>query len=62
MFNSRKSNTSWIMMSSAMVGGFLLGLSYNKYGKDIKHRIQRVRSNGNGMIFDDYMNSHEPDA
>jgi hypothetical protein len=43
-----------------MVGGFLLGFSYNKYGREIKQQIQKVTKRQ--FDFDDYMTSHEPDA
>lgn len=60
---SKKSDNSWIMMSSAVVGGFLLGMSYKKYGKDIKHSIQKMTKRSIGYDYDDgYTTSHEPDA
>jgi len=61
VFNARRSKNSWFMVGSAVVGGFLLGVSYKKYGKDIKHRIQSMARNSD-MFYGDYTNSHEPDA
>ncbi len=49
-----------MLMSSAVVGGFLLGLTYKKYGKDIRHQIQKITKKD--FDYDDYMTSHEPDA
>ncbi len=60
MFSRRSNNNSWIMISSAMVGGFLLGLSYKKYGKTIQHRVQKMTKRQ--LDYDDFMTSHEPDA
>lgn len=60
MFTRRSNNNSWLMISSAMVGGFLLGMSYKKYGKDIQHRVQKMTKRQ--LDYDDYMTSHEPDA
>jgi hypothetical protein len=48
------------MMSSAVIGGFLLGMSYKKYGRDIKQRLQKMSRRQ--VDYDDYMTSHEPDA
>lgn len=61
---SRKTNNSWMMMSSAMLGGFLLGLSYKKYGKEITNRIGSMAGNltRRNSDYEDYMTSHEPDA
>jgi hypothetical protein len=52
-------------MGSAVLGGFLLGFSYKRYGKEISNRIQSMTSNiGNRKLdYDDgYITSHEPDA
>jgi hypothetical protein len=57
---TRRSNNNWMLMSSAVVGGFLLGLTYKKYGKDIRHQIQKITKKD--FDYDDYMTSHEPDA
>ncbi len=62
MFIGRRSkNSNWFLMSSAVVGGFLLGLSYKKYGKDIKQHIHGMGGSCN-RNYDDYISSHEPDA
>ncbi|RNC28046.1 MAG: hypothetical protein AWM53_01976 [Candidatus Dichloromethanomonas elyunquensis] len=57
---SRKTNISWWKMSSAVLGGFLLGFSYKKYGREIKHQIRRLGRNQ--MDYDDFISSHESDA
>lgn len=60
---SKKTNNSWLMMSSAMLGGFLLGFSYKKYGKDITNRIGSMTNMTRRKVdYEDYMTSHEPDA
>jgi hypothetical protein len=62
---SKRSKTNWLMTSSAVLGGFLLGFSYKKFGKEISNRIQNMTSNmGNKKLHydDDYISSHEPDA
>lgn len=46
---SRRSNHSWLMTGSVLLGGFLLGISYNKYGQNIKDQFQRV-SFRNGSV------------
>lgn len=56
MFYSKKSNNHWLLTSSAMVGGFLIGFSYKKYGKDIKHQLHRI---SNKFDYDDYSPSDE---
>lgn len=60
MFNSKKSNTNWILLSSAMVGGFALGLSYKKYGSSLQGHIGKLTNRD--LNYEDYMTSHEPDA
>ncbi|NLI91738.1 MAG: hypothetical protein GX434_05875 [Peptococcaceae bacterium] len=57
---SRKPNTSWWKVSSAILGGFLVGFSYKKYGREIKQQIRKVTKRQ--PDYDDYMTSHEPDA
>lgn len=60
MFYSRKPNRNWFLLTTAMVGGFALGMSYKKYGSHL-HRHIRTLTNKD-MDYEDYMNSHEPDA
>jgi len=60
VFSRRSRHNSWLMMSSAVIGGFLLGMSYKKYGRDIKQRLQKMSRRQ--VDYDDYMTSHEPDA
>lgn len=64
MFSRRSKNNNWLMMSSAMLGGFLLGFTYKKYGKDITSYIPGLAGlTGRKLDYDDgYMTSHEPDA
>jgi len=40
---SRKSNHSWFTISSAVIGGFLLGMSYKKFGNQIGQIGDRIR-------------------
>jgi hypothetical protein len=58
---SKKSNNSWLVMSSAMAGGFLLGFTYKKYGKEMMYQIQKIKGK-KGYDYDDYITSHEPEA
>lgn len=58
---SRKSNNNWMLMSSAIVGGFLLGVSYKKYSQEIKNGILHL-SKKNLDYDNSYTTSHEPDA
>ncbi|MGI6449308.1 MAG: hypothetical protein ACOX3R_03135 [Desulfitobacteriia bacterium] len=64
MFSKRSNNNNWLMISSALLGGFLLGFSYKKYGKDITGRIQNMaHMTRRRYDYDDgYITSHEPDA
>ncbi|HHV63708.1 MAG TPA: hypothetical protein GXX46_01310 [Peptococcaceae bacterium] len=64
MFSRKSHNNNWMMISSALLGGFLLGFSYKKYGKDLVNRIQNIGtfSRRKYDFDDDYMTSHEPDA
>lgn len=39
---TKKSNNNWLKMSSAVLGGFLLGFSYKRYGKGLEHQIRRI--------------------
>ncbi len=61
MFYSRKSNTNWFLLTTAMVGGFALGMSYKKYGSHLHGHMKNL-SNSRNMDYEDYMSSHEPDA
>lgn len=60
----RKNNNNWVMLSSAMLGGFMLGFTYKKYGKNITHRLRSISSlTREKLNYDDgYTTSHEPDA
>ncbi len=60
MFHSKKSDTNWILLSTAMVGGFALGLSYKKYGSTLHSQFEKLTKKNFG--YEDYMSSHEPDA
>jgi len=57
---TRRSNNSWLKMSSAILGGFLLGFSYKKYGKEMEHHIKKITRKP--LDYEDYTDSHEPDA
>jgi len=54
MFKQTKTNNNWVYVSSAMVGGFLLGVSYRKYGSIIK---EHVRNMSHKEILDDISNA-----
>lgn len=60
MFNSKKNDRNWFLISSALIGGFALGMSYKKYGRDLHHQIRKVTNRD--YEYEDYMSSHEPDA
>ena len=60
MFYSRKPNRNWFLISTAMVGGFALGMSYKKYGPELQSQIRKLKNRD--MRYEDYMSSHEPDA
>lgn len=57
MFHSKKSNNSWLLMSSAVVGGFLLGFGYKRYGKEIINQFHMVTHKKSAD--DDLMSSPE---
>jgi len=42
---TKKSNSSWLMISSAMLGGFLLGVTYKKYGKNLSYHLHNMKDN-----------------
>lgn len=47
MFSMRRDRSkSWLYVGSAMLGGLFLGMSYNKYGRDIKHQLNRIKNKG----------------
>jgi len=50
------------MMGSALLGGFLLGMSYKKYGKELRNGIRGLYSRRQLDYDTDYTTSHEPDA
>ncbi|UWG99037.1 hypothetical protein LPY66_09700 [Dehalobacter sp. DCM] len=58
MFYSKKSNSSWLLMSSAVVSGFLLGYGYKRYGKEIKNQFEKYTHKHSAS--DDLMSS--PDS
>lgn len=60
MFYSKKTSNNWFLISSALLGGFALGLTYKKYGKEINNHFKKMTGRNNG--YEDYMTSHEPDA
>lgn len=63
MLSRKSKGNNWLMLGSVMVGGFLLGSSYNKYGKDITERIQHMSFPRRKYNYDDgYSTNHEPDA
>jgi len=49
------------MMGSALLGGFLLGMSYKKYGKELKHGLKSLYSKKQLDFDSEYTTSHEPD-
>lgn len=55
-------NSNWLMMGSALLGGFLLGMSYKKYGKELRNGIRGLYSRRQLDYDTDYTTSHEPDA
>ncbi|KUO66364.1 MAG: hypothetical protein APF84_18240 [Gracilibacter sp. BRH_c7a] len=60
MFHSKKPETNWILLSTAMLGGFALGLSYKKYGSNLHTQIGKLTKRD--LEYEDYTSSHEPDA
>ncbi|NLL53274.1 MAG: hypothetical protein GX248_11305 [Peptococcaceae bacterium] len=56
---AKKSNHSWLKIGSAMIGGFLLGISYKKYGKNLSHRWRNMKGN---MDYNDFIPSDEPEV
>jgi hypothetical protein len=50
------------MMGSALLGGFLLGMSYKKYGKELRNGIRSFSSKKQLDFDTGYTTSHEPDA
>lgn len=57
MFHSKKTNNSWLLMSSAVVGGFLLGFGYKRYGNEIKNQFHKYTHKESAN--DDMMTSPE---
>ncbi|NLM22024.1 MAG: hypothetical protein GX207_09830 [Peptococcaceae bacterium] len=56
---AKKSNNNWIKIGSAMIGGFLLGISYKKYGKNLSHHWRNMKRN---MDYNDFIPSDEPEV
>ncbi|AFV02023.1 MAG: hypothetical protein FNP40_11670 [Dehalobacter sp. 4CP] len=56
MLYSKKSDHSLLFMGSAMVGGFLLGCTYKRYGKKIEKHIQKFWQKDSN---DDMFAAHE---
>lgn len=63
MFYTRKPKRNWLFLSSAILGGFLLGFSYKNFGKNIKNSLQKMTK---GKFADhnypDYTENMEPDV
>ncbi|NLP44453.1 MAG: hypothetical protein GX351_07475 [Peptococcaceae bacterium] len=62
MFTRKTDNSNWVMMGSALLGGFLLGMSYKKYGKELRNGIRSFSSKKQLDFDTGYTTSHEPDA
>lgn len=45
-YMNRSRSKNWLYVGSAMLGGLVLGMSYNKYGRDIKHQLNRMKNKG----------------
>ncbi len=56
---AKKSNNGWLKISTAMIGGFLLGMSYKKYGKNLSHHWRHIKKN---MSYNDFMPSDDSDV
>lgn len=60
MFFRKSHNKSWMKLSSALLGGFLLGFTYQKYGGHLSHRIRNmIRKNNH---FDEYFPDEETEV
>lgn len=57
MFYSKKNGNKWLLLTSALLGGFALGFTYKKYAKQINSHIKKLTDRDNG--FEDYMTSPE---
>jgi len=56
---ARKSNNNWLKVSTAMIGGFLLGFSYKKYGKNLANQWRKIKRN---MDYNDFVSSEDSEV
>ncbi|ADY55985.1 hypothetical protein Sgly_1688 [Syntrophobotulus glycolicus DSM 8271] len=50
LFMNRSRSNNWLYVTSAMLGGLFLGISYNKYGRDIRHKLMKMKDRGMSNI------------
>ncbi len=58
MFAKKSHHSSWLKLSSVMLGGFLIGVSYKRYGKNLSHHFSNITRS---MNFNGYTPPDEPE-
>lgn len=61
MFFPKKQRRNWAGITTAMIGGLLLGISCKKYGSTIKNQLGKI-SYRTSRYDENYTDNMEPDA